>query len=76
MITARPSVSMTARNGPAALLPGEIRAAEPPGDRPLTASVRDEEHLLPAAVEADGPALGIDEADAIQRLKPHQLLPA
>jgi hypothetical protein len=29
---------------------------------------------LPAAIQADRPALGIGEADAIQRLKPHQLL--
>jgi hypothetical protein len=34
------------------------------------------EHLLPTAVEADGLALGIGEADAIQRLKPHQQPPA
>ena len=41
-----------------ALLPGEVRAAEPPGDPPLTASLGDEEHLLPAAVKADRPASG------------------
>jgi hypothetical protein len=29
---------------------------------------------LPAAVEADRPAFGVGEADAIQRFKPHQLL--
>jgi hypothetical protein len=57
-----------------ALLQREVRAAEPPGYRPFTAPLGEEEHLLPAAVQADRPALGISEADAIQRLKPHQLL--
>jgi hypothetical protein len=52
----------------------EVRAAEPPGDRALAASLGDKEQLLPAAVQADRPALGVGEADAIQRLKPHQLL--
>jgi hypothetical protein len=57
-----------------ALLPGEVRAPEAPGYRPLTAPLSDKEQLLPAAVEADRPALGIGEPDAIKRLKPHQLL--
>src|SRR5262249_43204983 len=39
-----------------------------------TATLGDKEQLLPAAVETDRPALGIGEADAVQRLKPHQLL--
>jgi hypothetical protein len=67
------------RKGPegafCALLAGEVRTPEAPGDRPLTATLGDKEHLLPAAVEADRPALGIGEAYAIQRLEPHQLLP-
>jgi hypothetical protein len=53
---------------------GKVRPAETPGHRTLTASPGDKEQLLPAAVKADRPALGIGESDAIQRLKPHQLL--
>jgi hypothetical protein len=53
---------------------GKVRSAEPPGDRTLTAPLGDKEQLLPATVEADRSALGIGETDAIQRLKPHQLL--
>ena len=37
---------------------GEVRSAEPPGDRALAASLGDKEQLLPAAVEANYPALG------------------
>jgi hypothetical protein len=68
---------MTARKSEGAvrsLFPGEVRAAEAPGYRTLAASLGDKERLLPTAVKADRPALGIGEADAIQRLKPHQLL--
>src|SRR3984957_1644869 len=58
-----------------ALLPGEVGSAETAGYRALAAPFSDEEHLLPAAAEADRPALRIGEADAIQRFKPHQQLP-
>jgi hypothetical protein len=76
MITAPSSASMTARksgrNGPAAPS-GGIRAAEAPGHPALAASLGEEKHLLPAAVQTDRPALGIGEPDAVQRLQLHQL---
>jgi hypothetical protein len=53
---------------------GKVRPAEPPGYGTFAASLGEEEQLLPATVKGDGPAFGIGEADAIQRLKPHQLL--
>jgi hypothetical protein len=56
------------------LLLREVRATEAPGDRTLATSLGEKEHLLPAAVEADCPALGIGETDPVQRLKPHRLL--
>lgn len=46
-----------------ALFPGEVRAAEPAGHPSFAASLSDEEHLLPAALQADSPALGIGKAD-------------
>jgi hypothetical protein len=53
---------------------GKVRPTEAPGYRTLTAPLGDKEQLLPAAIQADAPALGIAEADAIELLKPHQLL--
>jgi hypothetical protein len=47
-----------------ALALGEIRSAESPRDRAFTASVGNEEQLLPAAIEGDAPALRIGEPDA------------
>src|SRR6185437_6374033 len=57
-----------------AFLPGKVGSTEPAGYRPFAEAFGEKEHLLPAAVQADRPALGISEPDAIQRLEPHQLL--
>jgi hypothetical protein len=46
------------------LFPGEVCAAETAGYRPFTASIGDEERLLPAAIKADRSAFRIGEADA------------
>ena len=77
MIVAPSSVSITARksgrNGPPATLPPwEVRATEAPAHRALAAALRKVQVLLPAALEADLPALGIGEPEPIKRLEPHE----
>src|SRR4051794_21362488 len=51
------------------LPPGVVRAAEAPADRALAAALGEEQMLLPAALEADRPALWIREPDPVQRLE-------
>ncbi len=55
-----------------ALPPWEIRATEPPAHLPFAAALRKVEVLLPAALEADLPALGIGEAEPIKGREPHE----
>ena len=55
-----------------AVAAGEVRVAGPPADPALAAPFGEEEQLLPAAVQAYRPALGLGEADPVQRRKPHQ----
>lgn len=52
------------------LAPWEVRAAEPTSDQALTAPLSEIQMLLPAALKSDHPALGVREADAVQRLEP------
>ena len=49
---------------------GEVRAAEAAADSALAPALGEEEVLLPAAVEADHPALWIGEPNPVQRLEP------
>src|SRR4051812_5873901 len=52
----------------------EVRPAEAPADRALTRALGEVEVLLPSTFEVDGPALGIAEADPVQRFEPHAAL--
>lgn len=50
---------------------GEVRSAESPADAPFATAFGEVEVLFPATLEADLPAFGIREANAVQILESH-----
>src|SRR3954465_7793469 len=52
-----------------------VGTAETASDLPLAPAVRQEEVLLPAAFQSDGPGLGVREANPVQVFKPHDPAP-
>src|SRR6185295_961728 len=66
----RPEVRSEGSAG--AFAAGEVRAPETALDHSLATAFGDKEELLPAAFQRDGPALGIREANPVERLKSHR----